>query len=150
MVKYPVLDLVPHGSSVVALDTIESYSDHTMVASLTINEKSFLYEEFGVPTWMGVEYMGQTIAAYAGAKARTENKPVKIGFLVGTRRFESPVSHFELGSKLLISVEEIINNAQGLHVFSCKIEWNDFFIQSNLNVYMPENIEEFLERALNE
>ena len=148
MIEYNVLDLVPHGSSVVALDKIESYSGQTMVASLIINEESFLYEEFGVPTWVGIEYMGQTIAAYAGAKARKENKPVKIGFLVGTRRYESPVSHFELGSKLLISVEEMINNAQGLHVFSCKIRWMDLLIHTNINVYMPENTENFLEREI--
>ena len=148
MIEYNVLDLVPHGSPIVALDTIESYSKQTLVASLTINEESFLYGEIGVPTWVGIEYMSQTIAAYAGAKARKENKPVKIGFLVGSRRYESPISHFELGSKLLISVEEITNNTHGLHVFSCKITWKDFVIQANLNVYMPENIEEFLEREI--
>ena len=146
--NFKILDVVPHQTPMLLLDTLESYSDNTLVSSLTIKEDSLFYEERGVPAWVGLEYMGQTIAAYAGAKARKENKPVKIGFLVGSRRYESPISHFELGSKLLISVEEITNNTHGLHVFSCKITWKDFVIQANLNVYMPENIEEFLEREI--
>ena len=145
MIEYNVLDLVPHGSPIVALDTIESYSKQTLVASLTINEESFLYGEFGVPTWVGIEYMGQTIAAYGGVKARNEGRPVKIGFLVSNRRYESPQSHFKLGSKLTVFVEKVINNPSGLSVFNCSITWSDFIIQANLNVFLPNKVEEFLE-----
>ena len=143
--NFRILDVVPHQSPMSLLDTLESYSDNTLVSSLTIKEDSLFYEERGVPAWVGLEYMGQTIAAYGGVKARNEGRPVKIGFLVSSRRYESPQSHFKLGSKLKVFVEKVINNPSGLSVFSCSITWSDFIIQANLNVFLPNNVEEFLE-----
>ncbi len=143
--NFRILDVVPHQSPMSLLDTLESYSDNTLVSSLTIKEDSLFYEELGVPAWVGLEYMGQTIAAYGGVKARNEGRPVKIGFLVSNRRYESPQSHFKLGSKLKVFVEEVINNPSGLSVFNCSITWSDFIIQANLNVFLPNKVEEFLE-----
>ena len=143
--NFRILDVVPHQSPMSLLDTLESYSDNTLVSSLTIKEDSLFYEELGVPAWVGLEYMGQTIAAYGGVKARNEGRPVKIGFLVSNRRYESPQSHFKLGSKLKVFVEKVINNPSGLSVFNCSITWSDFIIQANLNVFLPNKVEEFLE-----
>ena len=146
--NFKILDVVPHQTPMSLLDKLESYSDNTLVSSLTIKKDSLFYEELGVPTWVGLEYMGQTIAAYGGVKARNEGRPVKIGFLVSSRRYESPQSHFKLGSKLIVFVEKVINNPYGLSVFNCSITWSDFIIQANLNVFLPDKVEEFLEGAV--
>ena len=143
--NFRILDVVPHQTPMSLLDTVESYSDKTLVSSVTIKEDSLFYEELGVPTWVGLEYMGQSIAAFGGVEARNEGRPVKIGFLVSSRRYESPQSHFKLGSKLIVFVEKVINNPYGLSVFNCSITWSDFIIQANLNVFLPDKVEEFLE-----
>ena len=143
--NFRILDVVPHQTPMSLLDTVESYSDKTLVSSVTIKEDSLFYEELGVPTWVGLEYMGQSIAAFGGVEARNEGRPVKIGFLVSSRRYESPQSHFKLGSKLIVFVEKVINNPYGLSVFNCSITWSDFVIQANLNVFLPDKVEEFLE-----
>ena len=146
--NFRILDVVPHQTPMSLLDTLESYSDNTLVSSVTIKEDSLFYEELGVPTWVGLEYMGQSIAAFGGVEARNEGRPVKIGFLVSSRRYESPQSHFKLGSKLIVFVEKVINNPYGLSVFNCSITWSDFVIQANLNVFLPDKVEEFLEGAV--
>ena len=146
--NFRILDVVPHQTPMSLLDTVESYSDKTLVSSETIKEDSLFYEELGVPTWVGLEYMGQSIAAFGGVEARNEGRPVKIGFLVSSRRYESPQSHFKLGSKLIVFVEKVINNPYGLSVFNCSITWSDFIIQANLNVFLPDKVEEFLEGAV--
>ena len=146
--NFKILDVVPHQTPMSLLDTVESYSDKTLVSSVTIKEDSLFYEELGVPTWVGLEYMGQSIAAFGGVEARNEGRPVKIGFLVSSRRYESPQSHFKLGSKLIVFVEKVINNPYGLSVFNCSITWSDFVIQANLNVFLPDKVEEFLEGAV--
>ena len=146
--NFRILDVVPHQIPMSLLDTVESYSDKTLVSSVTIKEDSLFYEELGVPTWVGLEYMGQSIAAFGGVEARNEGRPVKIGFLVSSRRYESPQSHFKLGSKLIVFVEKVINNPYGLSVFNCSITWSDFVIQANLNVFLPDKVEEFLEGAV--
>ena len=143
--NFRILDVVPHQTPMSLLDTVESYSDKTLVSSVTIKEDSLFYEELGVPAWVGLEYMGQSIAAFGGVEARNEGRPVKIGFLVSSRRYESPQSHFKLGSKLIVFVEKVINNPYGLSVFNCSITWSDFVIQANLNVFLPDKVEEFLE-----
>ena len=146
--NFRILDVVPHQTPMSLLDTVESYSDKTLVSSVTIKEDSLFYEELGVPAWVGLEYMGQSIAAFGGVEARNEGRPVKIGFLVSSRRYESPQSHFKLGSKLIVFVEKVINNPYGLSVFNCSITWSDFIIQANLNVFLPDKVEEFLEGAV--
>jgi len=143
--NYKIHNLVPHQSPMSLLDTLESYSENTLVSSLTVKEDSLFYEELGIPSWVGLEYMGQTIAAYGGVKARNEGKPVKIGFLVSCRRYESPLSHFKLGSKLTVSVKEVLTNPSGLSVFDCSITWSEYLIRANINVFLPEKVEEFLE-----
>ncbi|MDA9090582.1 hotdog family protein [Porticoccaceae bacterium] len=141
---YSVIDVIPHGAPMSLLDDITSYTDTGLEAEVTIKESSLFCEEYGVPAWIGVEYMGQAVAAWAGVQARSDGRPVKIGFLVSTRRYESPVSHFPLGSQLKINVEQLTDNITGLRVFTCTINLKDIEIQANLNVFMPDNLEEFL------
>lgn len=145
--EYNIIDVVPHGQPMSLLDSIEDYSDNGLVAIVTITEDSLFCESKGVPAWVGVEYMGQAVAAYAGVGARKSNQPVKIGFLVSTRRYESPCSYFAVGTVLSVSVSQITENVTGLQVFDCKIIGKDIAIQANLNVFMPENIEEFFKEA---
>jgi predicted hotdog family 3-hydroxylacyl-ACP dehydratase len=140
---YNILNVVPHGMPMSLLDDIEDYSDNGLVAKVTISEDSMFCESDGVPAWVGVEYMGQAIGAYAGVKARIANRPVKIGFLVSTRRYESPCSHFPVGTSLTISVDQITDSTIGLQVFACRITGKNIEIQANLNVLMPENLDDF-------
>ena len=139
---YNILDVVPHGVPMSLLDNIESYSDKKLVANVTIREDSMFCEPDGVPAWVGVEYMGQAVAAYAGVRARIANQPVKIGFLVSTRRYESLCSHFPIGTSLSVSVNQIADSTIGLQVFICRITGNNIKIQANLNVFLPENLED--------
>lgn len=143
--EYNIIDVIPHGQPMSLLDSIEDYSENGLVAMVTITEDSLFCESDGVPAWVGVEYMGQAVAAYAGVSARRSNQPVKIGFLVSTRRYESPCSYFPVGTVLAVSVNQITENMTGLQVFDCKITGKDIGIQANLNVFMPENIQEFFE-----
>ena len=143
--EYNIIDVIPHGQPMSLLDSIEDYSENGLVAVVTITEDSLFCESDGVPAWVGVEYMGQAVAAYAGVSARRSNQPVKIGFLVSTRRYESPCSYFPVGTALAVSVNQITENMTGLQVFDCKITGKDIEIQANLNVFMPENIQEFFE-----
>jgi len=147
-VLYPVQDLIPHSDDMVLLDKIESYAEHRLQASLTITGDSLFAEDEGVPAWVGLEYMGQAIAALAGITARNRGEPVRVGFLVSTRRYEPEVSHFSCGSQLTITVEVVTFNTTGLRVFECSIYDEAYcLVKANLNVYMPENIEEFMKES---
>ena len=142
--NYQVLDVVPHGLPMSLLDAIEAWSQHSITAIVTIRRDSMFCESAGVPAWVGVEYMGQAIAAWAGIQAREAGNPVKIGFLVSARRYETGRSHFPVGAQLKICATQVTDNISGLGVFECQIEYDGEMITAKLNVFMPDDVDQFL------
>lgn len=132
------------------LDSIESVGERSLSALVTIREDSLFCEAAGVPAWVGIEYMGQAIAAWAGVGARQRGEPVKIGFLVSCRRYHPPVSYFPLGATLRVTASQVTDSVTGLQVFECSIQHDEMKIQANLNVFMPEDVTEFLEGVIDE
>ncbi|CAA0091638.1 Uncharacterised protein [Zhongshania aliphaticivorans] len=139
-----IAPFIPHDGAMSLLDTIISQRPNGITAQVRINEDALFAETEGVPSWVGIEYMGQAIAAYAGLKARTSGGAVKIGFLVSTRRYEPMCSHFPLGSLLDVSVEAVTDGNTGLQIFQCQITGHNISVQSNLNVFMPDNVDQFM------
>ena len=145
MSTYPdIRDLLPHDSPMILLDRVLDIRDSGLTAQVAITPQSLFADERGVPAWVGLEYMGQAIAAYAGARARRRGEPVRIGFLVGSRRYEAGCAYFSLGAQLTVSADSVTESPQGLSVFECTIRGPDVAIRANLNVYQPDNIEAFM------
>ena len=48
-----------------------------------------------------------------------------------------------MGISLSVSVNQITDNTTGLQVFACRITGKNIEIQANLNVFLPENLEDF-------
>jgi predicted hotdog family 3-hydroxylacyl-ACP dehydratase len=89
-----------------------------------------------VPAWVGIEYMAQAIAAYAGVMSKRAGDPVKLGFLLGTKRYNSNVAEFRAGSTLTVHVEKTIQD-DNLGAFECNIQGCGVEVTANLNVYQP-------------
>ncbi|WP_392339343.1 hypothetical protein [Moritella marina] len=66
--------------------------------------------------------MAQTIAAYGGAHALDDAGEVKIGFLLGSRKYNAEVGIFKVGKTLLIEAKKLIQDESGLCVFDCVIK----------------------------
>lgn len=142
---FAVLDVIPHAKPMALLDEIISYDGGQLVAGVTIRSDSVFFDGGAVPAWVGIEYMGQAVAAFAGAGARVDNKPIKIGFLVSSRRYTSNCGHFPLGACLRVTAKPITDNETGLRVFACTISGNNIAVSTNLNVFIPDDVESFLE-----
>jgi predicted hotdog family 3-hydroxylacyl-ACP dehydratase len=73
------------------------------------------------------------------------DKPVKIGLLVGTRRYESRWSLFAVGSRLRVRVTHDYNAGNGLSVFDCRIICDGVEVATAaVSVFQPANLEAFL------
>jgi len=149
--NYSVASVVPHTAPMILIDHIICW-DHTQLTSaVTISSDAVFAEQSGVPAWVGIEYMAQTIAAFAGCKARSQQQPIKIGFLVGSRRYESSHDYFPLGATLEICTQEVIVGENGLSVFECTLkgtgEQAQIIATANINVFQPEDPDAFLEGA---
>jgi predicted hotdog family 3-hydroxylacyl-ACP dehydratase len=120
----------------VLLDRIIECDDNSLSAELVVRDDGLLGNDKTVPAWVGIEYMAQAVAAYAGVMARRAGEPVKLGFLLGTRRYNSNVAEFKVGSTIKVRVEKIIQDDR-LGVFDCRIQGDGVLVTANLNVYQP-------------
>lgn len=139
-----IAEFIPHSGTMSLLDELVSYDHDSLVASVHLTEHSVFAEPQGVPAWVGIEYMAQAIAAYAGALAKEVGDPVSIGFLIGTRKYSSNQAYFPLGTTLRITVCKELQADNGLAAFSCNITAEGIEATASLNVFQPNDVDEFL------
>jgi len=118
------------------IDRLVEYDPQRSVATVTVTEQSPFFVATGVPAWVGIEYMAQTIAARAGYQARLRGEPPPIGFLLGTRAYRSELHEFPLGVTLTIAAEPIIVDPQ-LGAFQCSIATDRVIATAVVNIYQP-------------
>lgn len=142
---WPIAELVPHSRTMLLLDELVDYSVDFLQAKIRIKPDSlFINKQDEVPAWVGIEYMAQAIAAYAGVLAKLNNEEIKIGLLIGTRKYKSEVPSFPLHSELNVKVAPLHGEENGLGVFNCEIFTDQPLVQANLNVYQPKDVSAFL------
>ena len=117
-----ICDLLPHSGLMVLLDHVVAADDESLCAAVRVRENSLFYVDGAVGGWVGLEYMAQAIGAFAGFQARLHGEPVRIGYLLGTRRYECKQSRFALGRRLRIYVKRVLQTEDGLAAFDCRID----------------------------
>ena len=133
-----IRSLVPHAGPMVLLDSVISADVDSLCAEVTIRSDSLFCTAEGVGAWVGLEYMAQAIGAYAGYIAYLRGEAGKIGFLLGTRRFECSQPFFSLGARLQICVKRVFQSENGMGSFECHIaEGDDRLASVTLTVYQP-------------
>ncbi len=146
---YSFESVVPHTGTMVLLDSIDHWQEDRLQASVTIRADAPFADAQGMPAWVGIELMAQTIAALGGCRARRANQPVKIGFLVGSRRYSASEPYFPVGACLQVAVQELISGEQGLSVFECNLQGlgahSHINASANINVFQPADPEQFLQ-----
>lgn len=145
MEEVDIRGYVPHAGAMCLLDHVCAAGDDWLEAEVTIRPDSLFCDGEGIGAWVGIEYLAQGIAAYAGLRARKQGKAVTIGFLVSTRKYESRLPTFPVGSHLTIRVEHEYEADDGLSVFNCRMRSGDDEVASaTITVFQPANPAEFL------
>lgn len=142
---WTVDDLVPHRGDMSWLDTVVSADADTVVAEATIRPDSFFVRDGALPIWVGVEFMAQSVAAWAGHRGRLQGRPARIGFLLGTRRFDVHRQAFRVGERLRIEASCELMGDNGLGMFACRILVDgEVAAEANLSVFEPPDEAAFL------
>jgi len=140
--------LVPHSGQMVLLERVVSADEDNLCAEVRIHAGSVLATEQGVGSWVGIEYMAQAIAAHAGWLAWQRGDAVKVGFLLGSRKYDASVPYFAPGSVLLVHVHRVLQAENGLGAFDCRIVSADADAASlataTVTVFQPDNVNQFL------
>ena len=139
--------LVPHAGPMVLLERVLAADDDSLCAEVTIRSDTLFCDGDGegVGTWIGIEYMAQAIAAQAGLVALRQDGAVKVGFLLGARRYECIQSFFLLGSILQVFVARTLQSDNGLGAFDCRIEIDGMVAaRATITVFQPDNVQDFI------
>jgi predicted hotdog family 3-hydroxylacyl-ACP dehydratase len=143
---YPDISLLlPHAEPMILLDSVIFVTEDSIGTKVIIQPDSLFYEttsEYeGVGAWVGIEYMAQTMGAYAGYNALKNGGAVKIGFLLGTRQYQCHKAFFAAGTELHISAKSIMQADNGISAFECTIHENNQIIATAIiNAYLPEDV----------
>ena len=140
-VQYTVDELLPHKGRMVLLDEILNWDANSLTASVCVGSNGlFVDKQNSVPAWVGIEYMAQTIAAWAGTKALQIGNPVRPGYLLGTRKYVARTESFKCLEELVVFVEQKYHNNE-MSAFDCLIKANDggVIATASLSVYQPES-----------
>jgi predicted hotdog family 3-hydroxylacyl-ACP dehydratase len=157
----PVTDLVPHRDGMLLIDELIDDSFEVVKAGVTVRADHLFMQPQGLPAWVGVELMAQTVAAWAGLRRLERGEQIQLGFLLGTRKYECDVPFFPVGARLVMSVRQELVSEQGLAVFVCSIEllpaggsaWNEpgrVIARASVNAFQPPNVQDFFEGLRNE
>jgi predicted hotdog family 3-hydroxylacyl-ACP dehydratase len=146
--KYPPMEqLLPHRSPMILIDRLVRSNGVVTVCEVTIGLHSMFVQAAGVPAFVGIEYMAQTVAAHGGYQSYLEGQPIVVGLLLGTRRLETNCQFFELGQTLRIEATHIWGQHE-LMRFRCRITHpaSDTRLQrAELNVFKPKALQAYLE-----
>ena len=105
-----VAGLIPHSGQMVLLDRVLEFDGDGLIAELVVRDDGLFGDANGVPAWAGIEYMAQAVSAYAGIKSKLAGEPIRLGYLLGTRRYLSNVPSFAIGTLLTVQKRPIMQD----------------------------------------
>lgn len=119
--RYTPAQTLPHRGDMLLIDEILDYEPEAVRTRVHVRAGSPFCQAHGVPAWVGLEYMAQTMGVYSGIELLQRGGQPRIGFLIGTRRYEAAVPAFAIGVDLEISARVTLWDDDQLFVFDCAI-----------------------------
>lgn len=117
-----LFELIPHREPMLLINKVVEVSDCCSESIVLIDDKTPFFESgAGVPAWIGLEYMGQTSALIAGHQIKQGTIEPHLGFLMGSRKYQSDVSYFKPQTTLVIRCDQAALVGDSLATFNCTI-----------------------------
>jgi len=146
VIDWPIAELLPHAGDMILLDGVERFDDDSVEALLQVPADGLLSAADGsLPAWVGVEIMAQSVAAFAGCRARQAGQPVELGFLLGTRNYQCNVESFPVGTQLRVRAMRSLQDDNGMGVFECHLDGPGIHAEARLNVFRPPEVASYLQ-----
>jgi predicted hotdog family 3-hydroxylacyl-ACP dehydratase len=139
--------LLPHREPMILIDRLSEVHAEHLDAEVTIRPDSQFLRGGSVPVWVGVEYVAQACAAFAGMEAYQRGEPARAGFVLAVRGYKPTVSGFELGSRLRVRVTLVHRDPSGLSMVEGKITLQGSetaLVESTMTVYEVPDLLQFL------
>jgi predicted hotdog family 3-hydroxylacyl-ACP dehydratase len=141
--------LMPHRTPAILLDEVLDYGEHHARALVRVRSDSPWFDAGcdGVPAWVGIEYMAQTIAVWSGHLQLRVGQPVTVAFLLGTRSYRCSAPQFPAGVELVVAVDALVTEPNGLGAFECRIAGGGIEASARVNAFRPDDPHDFVNLA---
>lgn len=146
MANYDLEKILPHNHPMILIDDILNVDlKNETLSTLFIVTKDKLFfdkENQGIQSSAALELMAQTIGCYAYFK--NAKKEPQMGFLLGSRLFETSIDYFKPGEIYIITVKAIFYD-NNICAFDCIIKRksdNEEIANATVNVYQNDDIKE--------
>ncbi len=137
-----VAPLLPHSGDMVLLDRISDFGEDFLIAETEIRSDNILIKHGKLATFAGIEIMAQGVAAWSGCLATLADEPVRLGYLLGTRKLHIHTQEIPIGSKLQIKIKMSIQDSTGFGVFDSQLidlTSGKVILEGALNVFSPKD-----------
>jgi predicted hotdog family 3-hydroxylacyl-ACP dehydratase len=137
----PVQELVPHAPPALLLDRVLSVDENEMVAEVVVSTDKRYCSAGRMGSWVGIEIMAQCTAALAGFDSWRNGEAIRIGFLLGARRYRCKVPYFSVGDRLLVHAQREFRAEGGVGAADCRIVTADgqLLAEALITVFHPDN-----------
>jgi predicted hotdog family 3-hydroxylacyl-ACP dehydratase len=134
----PIAELLPHAGAMVLLDEMTAWADGAAQCTLTVRAGAPFVRDGGVTSAATIEYMAQAVAASFGYAALLGGAGVRVGMIIGCKRFSAHRERLEVGERARVDVKRIQGNDTLSH-FECKL-WTGsaLFAEAVLTLYHAE------------
>jgi len=108
----PIAPLIPHARGMCLLTRLIDADEAGGVAETLTRRDDLFAETDGIPAWVGVEWLAQTVAAWAGFRAAASGEAPAPGLLLGARRYHArvPVFTFDQRIRIAVTIEFVADN----------------------------------------
>jgi predicted hotdog family 3-hydroxylacyl-ACP dehydratase len=114
--------LLPHRGPSLLLCGILDVSEEHCLARVRVAPGAWYLDERGeAPAWIALEWMAQAASAFSGYRHRQAGRAPRVGFMLGTRRFETMVPAFPAGGEFEVEARLIFLDEAGPSAFSCQV-----------------------------
>lgn len=139
-------ELLPHRGAMLLIDRVTAADAERLSAQARVRADAWYADGKGnMPAWIGVELMAQAIAAFVGLEQRRQGRPIKIGFLLGTRKYSCAMSAFARDAVLDVTACLIYREASGLGAFDCYIDLQgERVADATIKVFEPDDPARFM------
>lgn len=139
--------LIHHRKPLLLLDTVLNSGQDYINCALIVRSDGLFDHNGYVPASVGIEYMAQTVAAFAGLQAIRIGEQPRMGFLLGTRKFFTTVAEFPCGMAITVTATQALQTNAGMAAFDCTVEGSNLKQSATLTVFAPIDSDSYLAGA---
>lgn len=139
--RWSMAELLPHQPPMILVHGVDRFDDRSVQVAAVIGPDHPFLDDGLVPAHVGIELMAQACGVFAGIEAKTLDLPVKLGFLLGTRKFTAAAPGFEVGWRLEVGAGLVFRDEE-LAVFDCTVgHGGKVLAEAQLTLFQPKDAE---------